>query len=213
MAGATNRTYTPEEIVEIKTRVDKWEEGVHYLRDGQCLIWIRAVTSAGYGSFNVKGLDVSAHKGAWISANGTNPQDNLTIDHKCRKTRCVNVEHLRTLARAENNRQSNRRIIDRQSRTHCPLGHPLEGANLRPNHPTRQCASCTRARSARFAAQRHGRDFSEDGYRRLADAYCTYFTGKVNTPPLATTDPDVWEGLDFNPRVTRMNPSEVDELV
>jgi hypothetical protein len=213
MAGATNRTYTAEEIVDIKTYVDDWQEGTHYVRDGQCLTWIRTVTSKGYGSFNIKGLNVSAHKGAWIARYGTNPQDNLTLDHICLNTRCVNVDHMRTLTRADNNRKSNRVITDLQSRTHCPMGHPLKGNNLRPNKPTRQCESCMKARSARVKAQQHGKDFTDDGYRRLADAYCTYLLGKATTPPLAPTDPDVWEGLDFNPRVTRMDPSEVDELV
>jgi len=160
-----------------------------------------------------QGLNVSAHKGAWIATHGTNPQGNLTLDHICLNTRCVNVEHMRTLTRADNNRKSNRIITDLQSRTHCPLGHSLEGSNLRPNKPTRQCESCMKARSARVKAQQRGKDFTDDGYRRLADAYCTFQMGKTVTPPLAPTDPDVWEGLDFNPRVTRMDPSEVDELV
>lgn len=69
-----------------------------------CHNWRAKTTPAGYGTMTLPGQKKRlAHRVAWEVANGPIPDD-LTIDHICQNTSCVNVEHLQLMSRADNTR-------------------------------------------------------------------------------------------------------------
>jgi len=82
---------TPEEAFALRT---EWQ--------GDCLIWIGAKDTSGYGRFWVNGKLQGVHRYAWERVNGPIP-DGMHIDHKdhC-STLCVNVDHLRLTTVAQN---------------------------------------------------------------------------------------------------------------
>ena len=58
-----------------------------------CWVWIKSVSSSGYGQLTVDKKYWSAHKYAYTCANG-DVEKGLVIRHKCHNTRCCNPEHL-----------------------------------------------------------------------------------------------------------------------
>ncbi len=71
----------------------------------ECWLWITTSTSA-YGTFRLdSGRYVVAHRFAYELLVGPIP-DGLTLDHLCRKTRCVNPAHLEPVTHSENSRRS-----------------------------------------------------------------------------------------------------------
>lgn len=69
-----------------------------------CIVWVGACNSKGYGCFGVDGVSQLAHRVAWEDANGPIPEG-LTIDHLCRVHNCVRVDHMELVSIAENNRR------------------------------------------------------------------------------------------------------------
>lgn len=86
------RFYTPEEsfISSIQN-------------DGECIRWTGWLSLGGYGKFKTGGKSTFAHRYAWERVHGPIPEG-MVIDHACRNTRCVNVEHLRLATQSENTR-------------------------------------------------------------------------------------------------------------
>lgn len=83
------------------------------------------------------------HRVAWEATHGPIPDD-LTVDHVCRRRRCVNVEHLRLLSNVDNATDNGQ-----GRKTHCPSGHPYDQENThRDGHGHRSCRACARARRA-----------------------------------------------------------------
>jgi len=102
-----------------------------------------------YGFFWVQNRNVYAHRYAWELVHGSIPEG-LEIDHTCRNTRCVNVEHLEAVTRLENNR---RKV---PYKTHCPHGHPYDETNtyILPSTGERQCRQC-KAENAQQQRKKH----------------------------------------------------------
>lgn len=95
---------------------------------GQCWMWLGAKKKYGHGIFSTqwkdnKGKNQGAHRIAYNLLVGPVP-DGLELDHLCRNPPCVNPAHLEPVTHAENMRRY------QLSKTHCPHGHPYEGANL-----------------------------------------------------------------------------------
>lgn len=68
---------------------DKAHPGV----DGRCINWTGQKDNLGYGKIRLSGRDFRAHRVAWIMHHGLIPHG-LVIDHLCRNTSCVNVDHM-----------------------------------------------------------------------------------------------------------------------
>jgi hypothetical protein len=118
------------------------------VEDGDCWIFTGA-TSAGYGKLargrRGEGF-VLAHRASYEFHVGTVPEG-LMLDHLCRRTACVNPQHLDPVpnrvnvlrGRASGNGAHNRR------KTHCPKGHAYDEANTRLTKAgSRYCATCRR---------------------------------------------------------------------
>lgn len=66
-----------------------------------CLLWIGCRHPRGYGHFKADAKVVAAHIMAWRLA-GRSVQVGHELDHLCRRTSCVNVEHLEPVTHREN---------------------------------------------------------------------------------------------------------------
>jgi hypothetical protein len=115
-----------------------------------CVLWTGPVNRGGYGVTRIGNTTTSAHRLAWIKANGP-LSDELEVDHLCRNRLCVNLEHLEPVTRSENTRRAPRFQV-----TECPHGHPLAGENLYVQtvngRQWRSCRICRNERSRRAAS-------------------------------------------------------------
>lgn len=66
-----------------------------------CLVWIGAVSSSGYGTFDLEGGSYQAHRIAWTLSNGAIPEG-IEPDHLCERARCVESTHLELVTEAVN---------------------------------------------------------------------------------------------------------------
>jgi hypothetical protein len=112
----------------LRPTADRFWEKVD--QSGDCWIWKAYVTRCGYGRFRVNGQTILAHRQAWILTRGPIPPD-LTIDHLCRVTRCVNPDHMELVSGAENSRRGVLARLPLPRREQCANGHPLVTPNLR----------------------------------------------------------------------------------
>lgn len=113
---------TPERVLQ-RAR-SWWEPGEH-----GCRISTYSVGSHGYAQLGwyADGANhmVLAHRAAWEAEHGPIP-DGMTVDHMCKRRRCVNVLHLRLLSNHNNAR--------RNTGGDMPLGrcaHGHDDSNLR----------------------------------------------------------------------------------
>jgi len=124
--------------------------------DGGCWQWLRYRDRQGYGNVNngVGQGNVLAHRVAWTLRHGVIAGD-LTIDHICRNTSCVNPDHLRLMSRSENSAGNGFAV-----RSHCSHGHDYTPENtrltVRKGLIYRSCRACDRRRSATCKSLRQG---------------------------------------------------------
>lgn len=116
------------------------------VRTSDCLVWIGATNSKGYGVLIVDGKHHLAHRLAYEVEHGSIP-DSLVIDHLCRVRNCVNTRHLEAVTQEENNRRG-RRARSLQAGDTCNNGHLVSAADLydRANGTT-ECHHCRRSSS------------------------------------------------------------------
>ena len=108
----------PDRVAErAATRYEKADDG--------CWISTYSVASHGYAQIGWQGGGrrhvITAHRAAWVHANGRQIEEGHTIDHLCKNRRCVNPEHLRSLPNFENARRTSRRDWPLGT---CVHGHP-----------------------------------------------------------------------------------------
>lgn len=94
------------------------------MTDG-CWIWTGSLTR-GYGMLTTGRKQVYAHRVAYEQILGPIP-DGLHLDHLCRNPACVRPDHLEPVTPRENMHRG----VGHGKETHCPRGHPYNGANLR----------------------------------------------------------------------------------
>lgn len=108
---------------------------------GPCSLWLGTPNRFGYGRFTADGKRWRAHRYAWAVIAGRPLTPGLVLDHLCRVTLCVEVEHLEETTIADNMARS---PLAPGARTHCPHGHAYEDGNLyltAKGH--RHCRTCT----------------------------------------------------------------------
>lgn len=115
--------------------------------ESDCLLWIGARTSGGYGHMRVDGKTIGAHRLAYEHWIGPIP-DGMEIDHVrsrgCRSRACVRPEHLEAVTRRENLVRGDTIPARNAAKVRCDAGHPLSEANtyVRKDRPGRQCRTC-----------------------------------------------------------------------
>lgn len=114
-----------------------------------CWLWTGAVSSTGYGSFNVGGRKYdAAHRYAWRTLRGSYPSG-MHLDHLCRVRKCVNPDHLEVVTFQENLRRAPGSSQWLHERGVCRRGHVVAEDAYVSHAGTPQevvkCARCARA--------------------------------------------------------------------
>lgn len=106
-------------------------------------IWTGATASEGrYGAFYFSGRTRPAHRVAWVLWRGE-LDDEQVIDHLCRKTLCVNPEHLEPKTQRANILCGEAPSALNAAKTHCKRGHAFTEQNIRwLAGGGRQCRAC-----------------------------------------------------------------------
>lgn len=112
-----------------------------------CWLWTASTrTSDGgqlYGKFWLNGKDESAHRVSYELFIGAIP-NKMTLDHLCRRTLCVNPNHIQPTTQRENTLRGIGPSAINARKTHCIRGHELKprGLDKRWNTPRRYCPIC-----------------------------------------------------------------------
>jgi hypothetical protein len=115
--------------------------------ENDCWIWAGGLGGEGkkYAYFAVNGKTVRAVRWAYEEMIGEIPAG-LTLDHLCKRTRCVNPFHCEPVTLRENILRSQGGVAAQKRRqTHCIHGHRLSGGNLLVRKDGRRnCRACSR---------------------------------------------------------------------
>ncbi len=113
---------------------------LRYATQGECWVWLRAISSAGYPVIRFRGQLLYVHR---LMSRGLIPKGHV-VHHRCEHRWCVNPDHLEVMPHAEHTRYH---AADAAT---CKRGHPWtpENTYLRPDNGLRQCRACIRLRSA-----------------------------------------------------------------
>ncbi len=118
----------------------------HYyneLSPKKCWNWKGGIDSKGYGRFYYKGNTRPAHRIAYILLVGKFPEE-LTVDHLCKNTKCINPSHMEVVTQSVNTLRSNNPMALNARKTHCFKGHKFTPENTYhfSYRKGRQCRVC-----------------------------------------------------------------------
>lgn len=112
--------------------------------EGDCWQWT-ASDIRGYGQFKSKSGSPLAHRWAYEHLVGPIPAD-MTLDHLCRNTGCVNPDHLEVTSIRTNILRSSGPAAANARKTTCPQGHDYDRMEKRPaGRDARTCRTCKAA--------------------------------------------------------------------
>lgn len=137
-----NLDITPEFLSSFWSKVKK---------TNNCWEWTASTAGGGYGHFNYKKKQYTAHRTAYELLVGEIPKG-LQIDHLCRNKKCVNPQHLEPVTPSQNICRGDTIPAVHAKKTHCPNGHPYSGDNLylSGKHQTRRCRICRNKTQIRY---------------------------------------------------------------
>ena len=121
-----------------------------------CWIWQGALSTKGYGRVTVGRQVIRAHVFSYRTLVGEVPRG-LVLDHLCRRTSCVNPDHLEPVTPEENYQRGYSPSKLNALKTHCMRGHEFTVENTRPNGrhgKGRACRACQIARNDTRRADR-----------------------------------------------------------
>ena len=115
-----------------------------------CILWVGAVSSTGYGNIGRKRDGIKkyfgAHRVAWAEANGWDYWDltpDMVVRHVCDVKLCVNPDHLVLGTQSDNMRDAvDKGRLWQQKVTHCPQGHEYSDKNTYIYKGGRYCRAC-----------------------------------------------------------------------
>lgn len=148
------RMAKPNPTTEIrKARV--WSR-VNVSGPDECWLWNGPIGHEGYGYVSWAGRNHTSHRAVWESVFGPAAQG-MEVDHLCRNRACCNPKHLELVEKAVNVLRGVSPPALNARKTHCPIGHPLEGSNLivgnRSGKVFRQCRLCNNESHVRMRAR------------------------------------------------------------
>jgi len=114
-----------------------------------CWVWIGGRAKQEYGEFYIGNKkSVRAHRFSYELHKEKIPEG-MQIDHLCKKTFCVNPNHLEVVTAKENNRRSGAPSAKFKIRTHCQKGHEFtkENTYIRSGGHGRLCRICDKIRT------------------------------------------------------------------
>ena len=119
-----------------------------------CWIWTGNMRKSGDAYYGVARSDPTgprthAHRHVYELMVEPVPAD-MTLDHLCKNTRCVNPEHMEIVTRWENVRRSRNHAAENLRRDTCPRGHKYDKVAA---NGWRRCSKCA---SALLRARRRG---------------------------------------------------------
>lgn len=132
--------------------------------------WIRTgFLSKGYGRVNTGGKHIPAHRYMWTVMRGPIPKG-MHLHHLCPNKACCNPQHLMVVDPRIHPFLGDTIFADQIARTHCPQGHPYEGANLRISRKgERVCRKCNVIRHAQW--QRENTEHVRAYHRKYAQEH------------------------------------------
>lgn len=121
-----------------------------------CWEWQGYRDRLGYGRVHMGGRHLKAYRVSYELVVGPIPT-NLTIDHLCRNSSCVNPAHLEAVTKRENTLRGLTIPARHAAKTHCIHGHPFSATNTyiawRRGTPHRVCRICNYAAGVRYRAR------------------------------------------------------------
>lgn len=124
-----------------------------FLERTGCWIWTSVVDRGGYAKFGNGGQ--RAHRLAYAWVFGPIPEG-LVLDHKCRRIRCVNPDHLRPMTAVENVMIGDTFVAKNKAKTACAHGHAYDDLNTifikraTGGFRQRQCRICQQGNDRRY---------------------------------------------------------------
>lgn len=123
----------------LKSRSKELENG--------CIIYTRALTTAGYGLLQVENKLMYAHRlAAYVDNIIKSYNDPRTVNHKCNNPSCINPKHLYAGTKGDNMRDtvsSGHYRNGNTKKTHCIREHEFTSENTgRDSRGDRYCKKC-----------------------------------------------------------------------
>ena len=167
----------PDFVTRFWAKVDK---NGPFWNGTACWMWTGAQNGHGYGHLRSFYRNYPAHRVAYELAVGAIPSG-MEMDHLCRVPLCVNPDHLEPVHHWDNVRRGHAGIKNR-AKTHCPRGHPYDGADGRVNRAgSRYCLACQRRdpRPPRLLC-RHGHAWIQENLYVRPDGWTECRTCRVD---------------------------------
>jgi hypothetical protein len=127
----------------VSTDLDRFFRYVAPGYDGDCWLWAGKRTNRGYPLFTLAGTNTLAHRWIYRQLVGEIP-DELSVDHLCCISWCVNPYHFSLVPMSENNMLGG--PAKGRRRTICRRGHlmTLENTKVTNGGKARTCRECVR---------------------------------------------------------------------